>query len=113
MSPSTIRTESGLAVPWSGAMASPSSRPITQLCNGQVTVRPATMPSDNGPFFVRALIDQREDLISARAEDGDRPAFRLSGTGGGRLAEGMLLRGPIFFQFVQAFVMRPPVQEAA
>ncbi len=37
------------AQPSSGAQASPVARSMFQLCSGQVTVRPETMPCDSGP----------------------------------------------------------------
>src|SRR4051812_28726196 len=37
--------------PSSGSAALPVSRSITQLCNGQATLLPETMPSDKGPFL--------------------------------------------------------------
>ncbi len=42
--------------------ASPVFRSMTQLCSGQVTRVPCTMPCDSGPPRVRAAIAQREHL---------------------------------------------------
>ena len=39
--------------PLSAPVASPLSRLMTQLCNGQVTLRSCTMPSLNGPFLFK------------------------------------------------------------
>src|SRR5437867_851513 len=49
MRPFSSLTGKVLAQPLSAPVASPSSRLITQLCNGHATLRPCTIPSANGP----------------------------------------------------------------
>src|SRR5204863_2409297 len=52
-------------------VAAPSSRLMIQLCSGQATLRPCTIPSARGAAFVRAAVFQSEYLVARRAEDRD------------------------------------------
>src|SRR5688500_2626120 len=48
-SPASTRAANFRTQPTSGAQASPVASAMFQLCSGQVTVSPATMPCDSGP----------------------------------------------------------------
>ncbi len=48
-SPSSTFTANRGVQPSSGAAACPSHRPMLQLCSGQATLRPKTMPCESGP----------------------------------------------------------------
>ena len=96
-SPATTRTGSESVRPSSGAMATPSVRPITQLCSGQATVSPDTMPSDSGPRLCgHSSISANTRSSAVRKTAIGRPRWPKQS----RRApcRGMFSSGPIFFQ---------------
>src|SRR6478672_456062 len=83
-------------LPISGSCATPVSRPITQLCSGQVTLLPETMPSDKGPFLCGHSSTRAKNLSSPVRNTAmgfpPRPKHRRRAP-----RTGMLESGPIFF----------------
>ena len=61
--PSSTRTAKRVAQPTSGARASPSTSEIAQLCSGQATCSPNTMPWLSGP----PLCGQRSSSANTRS----------------------------------------------
>src|SRR6187431_3169334 len=51
--------------PASGALAQPSARPMVQLCSGQATLSPKTMPWDSGPPLCGQRSSRAKTLSSA------------------------------------------------
>src|SRR5689334_15242960 len=83
-------------LPTSGSWAMPVSRPITQLCKGQVTVSPDTMPSDSGPFLWGHSSTKAKNLSSpVRNTAMGLPPMPKQSRRAPRT--GILESGPIFF----------------
>src|SRR5690349_21766876 len=84
-------------LPTSGSWARPVSRPITQLCKGQVTLLPETMPSDSGPFLCGHSSTRAKNLSSpVRNTAMGLPPMPKHSRRAPRT--GILASGPIFFQ---------------
>src|SRR3954467_13710227 len=84
-------------LPTSGSWARPVSRPITQLCSGQVTLLPETMPSDSGPFLCGHSSTRAKNLSSpVRNTAMGLPPMPKHNRRAPRI--GILATGPIFFQ---------------
>src|SRR6478672_2289439 len=84
-------------LPISGSCATPVSRPITQLCSGQVTLLPETMPSDSGPFLCGHSSTRAKNLSSpVRNTAMGLPPMPKHNRRAPRT--GILATGPIFFQ---------------
>ena len=74
--------------PWSAPSALPVSSVITQLCNGQVTEWPCTMPWLSGPLLCGQWSSSANTSLFGRAEQRDASAL---GTNNARTAHGNVL----------------------
>src|SRR5438552_2171093 len=89
-------------LPTSGSWARPVSRPITQLCSGQVTPLPETMPSDKGPFLCGHSSTRAKNLSSpVRNTAMGLPPMPKHNRRAPRT--GILETGPIFFHTMSPF----------
>ena len=66
-----LQRDTSRTLPSSAPCASPVSRSMTQLCSGQVTTRPCTMPWLSGPPLCGQLSSQREHVAIGGPEDRD------------------------------------------
>src|SRR3954471_24800900 len=82
----------------------PVSRPIVQLCSGQVTLLPEMMPSDSGPFLWGHSSTRAKNLSSpVRNTAMGLPPMPKHNRRAPRT--GMLVTGPIFFHTTSLSVL--------